>query len=81
MFPGDMHSFRAGTLAVVHNEAARRSHADKLAAKYQQEERVFGTGAVTVTHELIEPPKMTIEQWNKEYEDLLLVWMPVRSPT
>ncbi len=70
MFPGDMHSFRAGTLAGA-NEAARRSHADKLAAKYQREQRVFGRAAVTIMHERIEPAKMTSEQWKEEYEDVL----------
>jgi hypothetical protein len=71
MFPGDMHSVKSGTIAVAHNEAARRSLADKLAAKYQRENEVFGTAAVTIIHLRIEPPKMTIEQWKEEYETLL----------
>jgi hypothetical protein len=71
MFPGDMHGLKSGIIAVAHNEAARRSLADTLAAKYQRENKVFGTAAVTVMHQHVEPPKMNIEQWNEEYGTLL----------
>jgi hypothetical protein len=71
MCSGDMHSLKAGTLAVAQSEAVRRSLADKLAAKYQQEKTEFGAATVTITHDRIEPAKMTPEQWKEEYEDLL----------
>jgi uncharacterized protein YgfB (UPF0149 family) len=54
MFPGDMHGLKSGIIAVAHNEAARRSLAGKLAAKYQRENKVFGTAAVTIMHQHIE---------------------------